>query len=164
MLRSLEQKSPLNIYVIEADKNFEIMKDNVANGCILAICKFFIAEINKKIFEVLKAKINEKYLLDYASTVQQQHIRPAAGHMKIVVDGNTENSDKIDLDAMIMQQVTKDSKNIAKAKEFEQTKLDNAREIEIKETTSIINGEEIQNAKYENNSDETQETDKKEEK
>ncbi|GMO15280.1 MAG: preprotein translocase subunit SecA [Mycoplasmoidaceae bacterium] len=41
-LRSLEQKSPLNIYVEEADKDFKEMKVNVARSCVTALHRMFI--------------------------------------------------------------------------------------------------------------------------
>ncbi|MDR2821489.1 MAG: preprotein translocase subunit SecA [Mycoplasmataceae bacterium] len=41
-LRSLEQKSPLNIYVEEADRNFNEMKVGVARNCIIALHRMYI--------------------------------------------------------------------------------------------------------------------------
>lgn len=52
-LRSLEQRSPLNIYVDEADKHFADMKKNVAHTVINNINRIYIPKINEAIFNAL---------------------------------------------------------------------------------------------------------------
>lgn len=42
-LRSLEQKSPLNIYVEEGNALFEKMQDNIVTNAILAFCALNLA-------------------------------------------------------------------------------------------------------------------------
>ncbi|MCQ3914612.1 MAG: hypothetical protein MJ201_02260 [Mycoplasmoidaceae bacterium] len=44
-LRSLEQKSPLNIYVEEADKHFDRLKRNVAHKVVISIHRLYIPNI-----------------------------------------------------------------------------------------------------------------------
>jgi len=44
-LRSLEQKSPLNIYVEEADKHFNTLKKNVAHKVVISIHRLYIPKI-----------------------------------------------------------------------------------------------------------------------
>ncbi|MCQ2789848.1 MAG: hypothetical protein MJ229_05670 [bacterium] len=58
-LRSLEQKSPLNIYVEEADKHFEILKKNVAHKVIISIHRLYIP----KIAGVLLERLHESKLI-----------------------------------------------------------------------------------------------------
>ena len=52
-LRSFEQRSPLNIYVEEADKHFNDMKRNVAHATIIQINHIFVPKINEAIFNEL---------------------------------------------------------------------------------------------------------------
>lgn len=52
-LRSLEQRSPLNIYVEEADKHFEEMKQKVAHAAIVQINHIFVPRVNEAIFNEL---------------------------------------------------------------------------------------------------------------
>lgn len=52
-LRSLEQRSPLNIYVEEADKHFIEMKKKVALNVIYNINRIFIPKVNEVIFNDL---------------------------------------------------------------------------------------------------------------
>ena len=52
-LRSLEQRSPLNIYVEEADKHFEDMKQKVAHTTIVQINHIFVPRVNEAIFNEL---------------------------------------------------------------------------------------------------------------
>jgi preprotein translocase subunit SecA len=56
-LRSLEQKSPLNIYIEESDNNFEALKLAVARNTIYAIHKFFVANATLTLQKTL-AKTN----------------------------------------------------------------------------------------------------------
>ena len=44
-LRSLEQKSPLNIYVEEADKHFTTLKKNVAHKVVISIHRLYIPQV-----------------------------------------------------------------------------------------------------------------------
>ncbi len=77
-LRSLEQRSPLNIYVDEADKHFNEMKRNVAHNVVLNINRIFVPHINEEIFNSLskilpQLKItNEAYDEAYKSSHEQQ--------------------------------------------------------------------------------------------
>lgn len=52
-LRSLEQRSPLNIYVQEADWHFDKMKKNVAHSAIINFHRLFIPKINEEIHNAL---------------------------------------------------------------------------------------------------------------
>ena len=52
-LRSLEQRSPLNIYVEEADKHFEDMKQKVAHATVIQINHIFVPRVNEAIFNEL---------------------------------------------------------------------------------------------------------------
>ena len=52
-LRSFEQRSPLNIYVEEADKHFNEMKKNVAHFAIRQINHIFVPRVNEAIFNEL---------------------------------------------------------------------------------------------------------------
>ncbi|MDR3249780.1 MAG: preprotein translocase subunit SecA [Mycoplasmataceae bacterium] len=56
-LRSLEQKSPLHIYVGEADKNFDEIKKSIARSCILALHRMYIPDSNKIIRETMTNSI-----------------------------------------------------------------------------------------------------------
>jgi len=48
-LRSLEQKSPLHIYVEEADKHFENMRVAIARNSVISLHRNYIPEVNKKL-------------------------------------------------------------------------------------------------------------------
>ncbi|MDR3257284.1 MAG: preprotein translocase subunit SecA [Mycoplasmataceae bacterium] len=48
-LRSLEQRSPLNIYVEEADWHFAEMKKSVAHQCIISLHRIYIPKINEEL-------------------------------------------------------------------------------------------------------------------
>ena len=52
-LRSFEQRSPLNIYVEEADNHFKEMKTLVANQCVCSINRIYIPKINDAIINEL---------------------------------------------------------------------------------------------------------------
>lgn len=52
-LRSLEQRSPLNIYVDDADKNFSQMKKNVAHQCVMALHRIYIPKVNEELHNSL---------------------------------------------------------------------------------------------------------------
>ena len=52
-LRSLEQKSPLNIYVEEADKHFTTLKKNVAHKVVISIHRLYIPKITGIVAERL---------------------------------------------------------------------------------------------------------------
>jgi preprotein translocase subunit SecA len=47
-LRSLEQRSPLNIYVEEADKQFENLKLSVARGMIITLHRYSVPNANRE--------------------------------------------------------------------------------------------------------------------
>ncbi|MBQ4209043.1 hypothetical protein II654_01230 [bacterium] len=71
-LRSLEQKSPLNIYTEEADKLFNSMKKKVAHKIIIAIHRRYNPEGMKiffdKLFEnkIISSERKEKLLSNYS--------------------------------------------------------------------------------------------------
>lgn len=52
-LRSLEQRSPLNIYVEEADWNFGEMKKNTAHQVVISIHRIYIPKVNDQLHEEL---------------------------------------------------------------------------------------------------------------
>ena len=52
-LRSLEQRSPLNIYVDEADKHFEEAKKNVAHAVVHNINRIYVPKVNEAILNAL---------------------------------------------------------------------------------------------------------------
>lgn len=74
-LRSLEQRSPLNIYVDEADKHFSEMKRNVAHGVILNINRIYVPHINDEIFNSLNAILPQLKITDeaYAEAYKTSH-------------------------------------------------------------------------------------------
>ena len=57
-LRSFEQRSPLNIYVEEADKHFSDMKRNVAHATIVQINHIFVPKVNEAIFNELSSVLD----------------------------------------------------------------------------------------------------------
>ncbi len=89
-LRSLEQKSPLNIYVEEADQHFETLKKNVAHKVIISIHRLYIPKIvgvlaerlhdsqliSDAHFNELKSKIdtqaNKQIRIDFADLMKQK--------------------------------------------------------------------------------------------
>ena len=93
-LRSLEQKSPLNIYVEEADKHFDRLKQNVAHKVIISIHRLYIPNIagiiNDRLhdsklitdarYEQLKAKFasesNKNIRIDFADLMRQRANAP----------------------------------------------------------------------------------------
>jgi preprotein translocase subunit SecA len=58
-LRSLEQRSPLNIYVEEAEKRFDILKKNTAHKVVLSIYRLYVPKAQEAIVE----KLHENMLL-----------------------------------------------------------------------------------------------------
>ena len=58
-LRSLEQRSPLNIYVEEAEKRFNILKKNTAHKVVLSIYRLYVPKAQETIVE----KLHENMLL-----------------------------------------------------------------------------------------------------
>ena len=58
-LRSLEQRSPLNIYVEEAEKHFDILKKNTAHKVVLSIYRLYVPKAQEAIVE----KLHENMLL-----------------------------------------------------------------------------------------------------
>ncbi|MCQ3907841.1 MAG: hypothetical protein MJ219_03845 [Mycoplasmoidaceae bacterium] len=95
-LRSLEQKSPLNIYVEEADKHFSKLKQNVAHKVVISIHRLYIPNIagiiNERLhdsklisdtkYEQLKAKFasesNKNIRIDFADLIRQRVNTPDA--------------------------------------------------------------------------------------
>lgn len=89
-LRSLEQKSPLNIYVEEADKHFNTLKKNVAHKVVISIHRLYIPNIAATIIDrlhdsklisdkhhaELKAKFsaeaNKNIRIDFADLIRQK--------------------------------------------------------------------------------------------
>ncbi|MBQ0045321.1 MAG: preprotein translocase subunit SecA [Mycoplasma sp.] len=89
-LRSLEQKSPLNIYVEEADKHFTTLKKNVAHKVVISIHRLYIpniaATINDRLhdsklisdkhYAELKTKFsteaNKNIRIDFADLIRQK--------------------------------------------------------------------------------------------
>ena len=73
-LRSLEQKSPLNIYTEEADKLFNLMKEKVAHKIIIDIHRCYnpkgIKIFFDKLFEnkIISGERKEKLLKNYLIT------------------------------------------------------------------------------------------------
>lgn len=71
-LRSLEQKSPLNIYTEEADKHFNLMKKNVAHKIIIDIHRRYNPEGIKIFFDklfdnkIISNERKEKLLKNYS--------------------------------------------------------------------------------------------------
>ena len=57
-LRSFEQRSPLNIYVEEADKHFNNMKRNIAHAAIIQINHIFVPKVNEAIFNELSSVLD----------------------------------------------------------------------------------------------------------
>jgi len=53
-LRSLEQKSPLNIFVEEADTLFNMLKVNIARTSIIALHRIYMPEYNRIMIENIK--------------------------------------------------------------------------------------------------------------
>ncbi|WEK83283.1 MAG: preprotein translocase subunit SecA [Mycoplasma sp.] len=81
-LRSLEQRSPLNIYVEEADQRFKEMKENVAHYVINSINRIYVPKINEailnKLSEVLpKLKIDRDVFDKVSSALASQKINQA---------------------------------------------------------------------------------------
>lgn len=58
-LRSLEQRSPLNIYVEEADWNFNEMRKNIAHQVILSLHKIFLPRSNDNLRLALRNILNK---------------------------------------------------------------------------------------------------------
>jgi preprotein translocase subunit SecA len=86
-LRSLEQKSPLNIYVEEADKYFNEMKLNVARNCIIALHRMYIPNAANKLKDTLIATMPALFL----ETVKREEIANDANNASLF--SNTTLSD-----------------------------------------------------------------------
>ena len=73
-LRSLEQRSPLNIYISEADEHFQKMKNNVAHSVVLNINRIYVPKINEAMFNEF-ANILAPYNVDAnaINSVQDQY-------------------------------------------------------------------------------------------
>ncbi len=72
-LRSLEQRSPLNIYVEEADWNFNEMKKNIAHQVIVSLHRIFIPKVNEELRKELE-KILPKLNLTSEALVENPKV------------------------------------------------------------------------------------------
>ncbi|MDR0739929.1 MAG: preprotein translocase subunit SecA [Mycoplasmataceae bacterium] len=72
-LRSLEQRSPLNIYVEEADWHFNEMRKNVAHQIIISFHRLYIPKINEELHNNL-AKVLPERQLDAPKKIENQDI------------------------------------------------------------------------------------------
>ena len=59
-LRSLEQRSPLNIYIEDGNNLFEKMKNDIVRDVILGACKLSLPNEQEKIRDALSALVNSK--------------------------------------------------------------------------------------------------------
>jgi preprotein translocase subunit SecA len=66
-LRSLEQRSPLNIYVQEADYNFNEMKKNVAHNSVIALHRIYIPKVNEELHNRL-SKVLSSIVITHDTT------------------------------------------------------------------------------------------------
>jgi hypothetical protein len=142
-LRSLEQRSPLNIYVNEADKNFNLMRKNVAIGCVSAINKFYVNGANTKLFEILKKEyptmLNENYkdinLFRFGSQTMTIN-----GNNKTSLSG-LNNDAKIKMEQLIAAQKAKAEqlrKQNLEASVFEKTKLEKSTAAAIGDKQTLV--------------------------
>ncbi|MCQ3915560.1 MAG: hypothetical protein MJ195_02280 [Mycoplasmoidaceae bacterium] len=113
-LRSLEQKSPLNIYVEEADQHFNTLKKNVAHKVVISIHRLYIPNIagvindrlhdskliTDKHYEELKTKFsseaNKNIRINFADLINKRpsvNVAPANGSAKEQLI-KTQNEDK----------------------------------------------------------------------
>lgn len=72
-LRSLEQRSPLNIYVEEADWNFNEMKKNIAHQVVVSLHRIFIPKVNEELRKELE-KILPKLNLTSEALVENPKV------------------------------------------------------------------------------------------
>jgi hypothetical protein len=69
----LEQRSPLNIYVEEADWHFNEMRKNVAHQIIISFHRLYIPKINEELHNNL-AKVLPERQLDAPKKIENQDI------------------------------------------------------------------------------------------
>jgi preprotein translocase subunit SecA len=74
-LRSLEQTSPLNIYVEEADKNFTKLKTDIAVNSVSSFNSLFIPDFNEA-FRTSLAAVNPAYILVSLEAVANDQATP----------------------------------------------------------------------------------------
>ena len=98
-LRSLEQRSPLNIYVNEADNHFNEMKSTVAHNVIMNINHIFIPKVNEEIFNSLNQilsslNISHEYYDELKEQEANRKINQAFNQQANVVikENNSNNS------------------------------------------------------------------------
>ena len=98
-LRSLEQRSPLNIYVNEADNHFNEMKSTVAHNVIMNINDIFIPKVNEEIFNSLNQilsslNISHEYYDELKEQEANRKINQAFNQQANVVikENNSNNS------------------------------------------------------------------------
>jgi hypothetical protein len=120
----LEQKSPLNIYVEEADKHFDFMKLNVARNCIVALHRYFIPNAAKSVKQTLSNIMPEALLPIAISEVISQKIERVYDEEFKVERMNSAESDsdqikddgdKMDAEILAHLEKTNLTKNFSKA-------------------------------------------------
>ncbi|MCQ3908525.1 MAG: hypothetical protein MJ200_03080 [Mycoplasmoidaceae bacterium] len=111
-LRSLEQKSPLNIYVEEADRHFDTLKRNVAHKVVISIHRLYIPNIvgiindrlhdskliTDKHYEELKSKFasdsSKNIRINFADLLKQKNIKVAPANTAKETLIKVQNADK----------------------------------------------------------------------
>jgi hypothetical protein len=116
----LEQRSPLNIYINEADKNFNIMKQNIANSSIVSLHKLFIPNSINSIHELLQKEFKD-------GVVEKVNIAANNARNLNQVIGNMGNKNI----QIITEQKNQDNVEIKNAENFEKTKLNNEKDVVI---------------------------------
>lgn len=87
-LRSLEQRSPLNIYVDEVDKHFETLKKNVAHNVIININHIYVPKVNEEIFNLLSTILTDLDISNEAYDEAKENIAQQAINTAFVNAGN----------------------------------------------------------------------------
>jgi preprotein translocase subunit SecA len=85
-LRSLEQRSPLNIYVDEADKFFNEMKKNIAHAIIVSIHNLYIPKINQELFNSLSSVVSAALTDNPTKVNEVDNLLNATPNLKINVE------------------------------------------------------------------------------
>jgi preprotein translocase subunit SecA len=80
-LRSLEQRSPLNIYVQEADYNFNEMKKNVAHNSVISLHRIYIPKVNEELHNQLSQVLPAIVVKQDAIKMPNQTIANAFTHV-----------------------------------------------------------------------------------
>jgi hypothetical protein len=128
MLRSLEQRSPLNIYVGEADKNFNIMKVHIAIGCIVAIHRMFVPNANIELYKILKKDFAHALNKEFEDAFNKNTVQQVTAH----TTPNKQSDAAAKLNAIINKKISDDKKAQKEMKEFEKTKLDDEKDVILK--------------------------------